>query len=228
MTHVLVLLALLLGIPDTPEPGGGSHPPADRVHSMTEADVDSLTPTTGALLPVLVVALEPQLSERSNRDGFLRGFEGAFGEGAFPTERVARRTGAVRTAAPLRNRFRLGEVDEEPAAWTARVKVEWVVPAPDSAAARDSLARAYPGLGARVAFEVQEPGDARPGARPLPHTESLRFSVGHPVDAAYYRHAGRQVAFLVLEALHRAQGLLNDDQRVRLENTRRAAGAAAR
>jgi len=208
MTHVLVLLALLLGIPDTPEPGGGSHPPADRVHSMTEADVDSLTPTTGALLPVLVVALEPQLSERSNRDGFLRGFEGAFGEGAFPTERVARRTGAVRTAAPLRNRFRLGEVDEEPAAWTARVKVEWVVPAPDSAAARDSLARA--------------------GARPLPHTESLRFSVGHPVDAAYYRHAGRQVAFLVLEALHRAQGLLNDDQRVRLENTRRAAGAAAR
>jgi hypothetical protein len=79
-----------------------------------------------------------------------------------------------------------------------------------------------------VTITVGWPEESRGAPPARPRTEWLRFPAGHPVDAAYYQQAGRQVAFLVLEAVHRARGELGDDQRLRLEGARRITPAAAR
>ena len=106
-----------------------------------------------------------------------------------------------------------------------RVRLEWFTPR-DSAA--DSLARAWPGQGARVTVTADWPEGTRLAPPALPRTEWLRFPPGHPVDAAYYQHAGWQVGFLALEAVQRARGDLDDDQRLRLEDARRVTPAAIR
>jgi len=62
----------------------------------------------------------------------------------------------------------------------------------------------------------------------MPRTEWLCFPAGHPADAAYCRHAGRQAGFLALEEVQRANGGLNDDQRLRLDDMRRLTPAATR
>jgi hypothetical protein len=227
LVQALVLVGLL-GAPTPPDIGGGTRRPSDAVHGMTEADVDSLTPTTGDRQPVAIASLELQLADPRNREAFRRGFDGAFGERALRTERLARRTGAPVPGDGLLNRFRLAEPGEEGAAWTVRVGVAWTVPPPDSGQRPDSLALRFPGLGALVTLEAREPGEPRPAARPVPTTTALRFPPGHPVDPAYYQHAGRQIGLVVLERLHRAQGLLGDDQRVRLEDASRTPATAPR
>jgi hypothetical protein len=224
MTRLLLLLGfvLLQTSPDvTSNPGSPIKPP----HVMDEAEVDSLMPTTGARIPVLVEALEGVPVAPRERDAFLRGFRGAFQEREIPTERIVKKTGAVKPGAPLRNELRLAEGDGEKGAWSVRVQLEWFAPQ-DSAA--DSLARAWPGRGARVTVTAGWPEGTRLPPPSLPRTEWLRFPPGHPVDAAYYQNAGWQVGFLALEAVQRAKGDLNDDQRLRLEDTRRITPAPIR
>ena len=224
MTRLLLLLGIVL-LQISPDITGNPRNPVERPHNMDEAEVDSLMPTTGARVPVLVEALEGAPVAPRERDAFLGGFRGAFQEREIPTERVAKKTGAVRPGAPLHNGLRLAEVVGEKGAWSVRVRLEWFAPQ-DSAA--DSLARAWPGRGARVTVTAGWPEGARLAPPALPRTEWLRFPAGHPVDAAYYQHAGWQVGFLVLEAVQRARGDLNDDQRLRLEDTRRITPVATR
>jgi hypothetical protein len=217
MTRLFLLLGIVL-LQISPDITGNPRNQARPPHLMDEAEVDSLMPTTGVRVPVLVEALEGAPVAPRERDAFLRGFRGAFQEREIPTERVAKKTGAVSPGAPLRNGLRLAEGVDEKGAWSVRVRLEWFVPQ-DSAA--DSLVRAWPGRGARVTVTAGWPEGTRIPPPALPRTEWLRFPSGHPVDAAYYQHAGWQVGFLALEAVQRAKGDLNDDQRLRLDDTRR-------
>jgi hypothetical protein len=223
MIRILLLLGIVL-LQVTPEAGNPRNL-LERPHLMEEAEVDSLTPTTGARVPVLVEALEGLPAALPEREAFLRGFRGAFQEREIPTERVARRTGEVRPGAPLRNGLRLAEEVDEKGAWSVRVRLEWFA-LQDSTA--DSLARAWPGRCARVAVTADWPEGTRNPPPEAPRTEWLCFPTGRSVDAAYYQHAGWQVGFLALEAVQRAKGDLNDDQRLRLDDTRRITPIATR
>ena len=224
MTRLFLLLGIVL-LQISPNLTGNPRNPVERPHLMDGAEVDSLMHTTGARIPVLVEALEGAPVAPRERDAFLRGFRGAFQEREIPTERIAKQTGAVRPGALLRNGLRLAEGVDEKGAWSVRVRLEWFAPQ-DSAA--DSLVRAWPGRSARVTVTADWPEGPRIRPPALPRTEWLRFPTGHPVDAAYYQHAGWQVGFLALEAVQRAKGDLNDDQRLRLEDTRRFTPAASR
>lgn len=216
-TRLFLLLGVVL-LQLSPAITGNPRSPVARPHPAEDTEVDSLTSATGVLVPVLVEALEGAPVVPREREAFLRGFRAAFQEREIPTERVAVKTGAVRPGVLLRNGLRLAEGEGEKGAWRVRVQLEWFVP-PDSAA--DSLARAWPGRGARVTVTAGWPEEKRLQPPALPRTEWLRFPTGHPVDAAYYQHAGWQVGFLTLEAVLRAKGDLNDDQRLRLDDTRR-------
>jgi len=223
----MIRLFLLLGIvllQVTPEAGNPRNL-LERPHLMEEAEVDSLTPTTGARDPVLVEALEGTPAAPREREAFLRGFRGAFQEREIPTERVAKRTGEVRRGEPLRNGLRLAEEVDEKGAWSVRVRLEWFAPQDSTA---DSLARAWPGRCARVTVTAGWPEGTRNPPPELPRTEWLCFPTGRAVDAAYYQHAGWQAGFLALEAVQRAKGDLNDDQRLRLDDTRRVTPVATR
>jgi hypothetical protein len=217
MTRLFLLLGIVL-LQISPEVTGNPRNPAERPLLMEEAEVDSLMPTTGARVPVVMEALEGVPVAAPEREAFLRGFRGAFQERVIPTERIVKKTGAVMPGAPLRNDLRLAEEANEKGAWSVRVRLDWFA-RQDSTA--DSLARAWPGRSARVTVTVGWPEGARALPPELPRTEWLRFPTGHPVDAAYYQHAGWQVGFLVLEAVQHTNGDLNDDQRLRLEDTRR-------
>jgi hypothetical protein len=234
VTYVFLLLALLLRFPPEPRPIEGSGKPVEREHTLTEADVDSLASAMQAFDLVFVAGLEGLPGAAREREAFLKGFRDAFREKTLPTERVRKKTGGVVAGEPLRNHMQLA-VDEGSARWLVRIKLGWRVPAADSAwAARggaDSLARAWPGLGAQVRVGLEWNGDDE-GRGPGPPAAALDFQLrlppGHLVDAAYYQHAGRQVAFLVLEALHRPGGWLDDDERLRLEDTRRESAVPLR
>jgi len=234
VTRVPLVLALLLGFQPGPRPIEGSGKPVEREHTLTEADVDSLASAMQAFDLVFVAGLDGLPGAAREREAFLKGFRDACGEKTLPTERVRKKTGEVVPGEPLRNHMRLA-ADEGSARWLARIKLGWRVPAPDSAqparGGADSLARAWPGLGARVGLGLEWNGDDNgrgPGPPPAALDFQLRLPAGHPVDAAYYQHAGRQVAFLVLEALHRPGGWLDDDERLRLEDTRREPSAPLR
>jgi len=224
MTRLFLLLGIVL-LQISPEVTGLPNVPPERQRFMDEAEVDSLTPTTGARVPVMVEALEGAPAAPREREAFLKGFRSAFQERELRTERVMKKTGALRPGAPLRNGLRLAEGVDEKGAWSVRVRLEWFTPQDSTA---DSLARAWPGRGARVTVTAGWPEGTRIMPPALPRTEWLRFPAGHPVDAAYYQHAGWQVGFLALEAVQRARGELNDDQRLRLEDTRRITPAATR
>ena len=215
MNRLLLLLGLVL-LQVSPELTGHSRIPTERQHVMDEAEVDSLMPTTGALVPVWVEALEGVPAAAADREAFLKGFRGRFREREAPGERLARRDGTWRPDAKLALPLRLADEPEERNAWTAR---------------------AWPGLAARVTVTALAPEDASPraaAARTLalhaPRVEWLRFPAGHPVDAPYHQLVGRQVAAVVMEAVQRARGELGEDRRVRLERTTRLAPpeAAAR
>ena len=224
MTRLLLLLGIVL-LQISPDITVSPRTPVKPPHVMDEAEVDSLTPTTGARVPVLVDALEGAPVAPRERDAFLRGFRGAFQEREIPTESIVKKTGAVRPGALLRNELRLAEGVDEKGAWSVRVRLEWFAPQDSTA---DSLARAWPGRSARVTVTAGWPEGTRFLPPALPRTEWLRFPTGHPVDAAFYQHAGWQVGFLALEAVQRAKGDLNDDQRLRLDDTRCVTPPASR
>jgi len=228
MTRVFLLLGFAL-LQVSPAVPGYPTRPAEEPRQRFEADADTLPPTAGSRSPVRLEAIEGVPAKAEEREAFVAGFQDGFLERELPSERVARKSGAVKRGPALRNRLRLAEAEDEEGVWSARLRLEWFTPR-DSLA--DTLARAWPGLGARVAISVTPPPE--PGASPVARppesasTEWLRFPACHPVDAAYYRLAGRQVALLVLEALHRARGELGDDQRLALEDARRIAPPPAR
>ncbi len=224
MTRLFLLLGVVL-LQLNPEVTGNPRTRGERLHVMDEAEVDSLAPTTGLRVPVLVEALEGLPAAKAEHEAFLKGFRGAFQERELPTERVAKRTGQVSPGSPLRNGLRLAEGVDEKGAWSVRVRLDWLA-APDSAG--DSLARAWPGRSARLTVTAGWPEGTRLPPPAVPRVDWLRFPAGHPVDAAYYQHAGWQVGFVALEAVLRAKGELGDDQRLRLEDTRRLAPAATR
>jgi hypothetical protein len=56
MTQLFLLLGIVL-LQVSPEVTGNPRNPVERTHVMDEAEVDSLTPTTGALTPVRVEEL---------------------------------------------------------------------------------------------------------------------------------------------------------------------------
>lgn len=227
MTRLFLLLGIVF-LQISPEITGNLRGPVERPHTMEEADVDSLAPTTGTRVPVRVEALEGVPVAARERDAFLKGFRGAFLERELATEQVAKTTGAVKPGAVLRNGLRLAEGEDEKGAWTARVRLEWFTPADSGSVRLDSLARAWPGRGARVTVVVGWPEGPRAVPPEQTRTEWLRFPAGYVVDAAYYQQAGRQIAFLTLEAVQRATGDLGDDRRLRLEDTRRIPPLAAR
>ena len=239
MTILPALLALALMMPaqTSPELTGGSAKRVQRVRSMEEGDLDALTVRTGAPSPV-ALTLEGLPAAAGAREAFERGVRASFTARELATERVARRGGAARDGGPLRNRFLLGAEGADPRAWGARLRLQWFVPPDSLRGVADSLSHAWPGLGVRVVIETQEPApqeareDAREVPRFAPHpgrsAAVLLLPSGHPVDAAYYQHAGSQVALLLLEALHRADGDLDDDQRLRLDDALRVAPAANR
>ena len=232
MSRLLLLLGLAL-LQVTPELTGHSNNPVERPHVLDEADVDSLTPVTGERVPVRVDAIEGVPAAARERDAFLKGFRGAFVERALASERVERRTGVLRRGGTLRNGLRLADAPDEKGAWGVRVWLEWFTPQDSTL---DPLFRPWPGRGARVTVTVARPEVEAKGAAAVPRAATpdapraatLRFPAGHPVDAAYYQQAGRQVGFLALEAVLRARGDLDDDQRLRLEDTRRLAPDVAR
>jgi hypothetical protein len=227
MTRLLLLFGLVF-LQIAPDVPGTLRGPLERPRATAPADEDSLTTLTGERTPVRVESIENVPAAAREREAFLRGFRGTFLEGALATERVAKPGGAVRPGPSQPNPLRLAEGDEERGAWRVRVRLDWFTPADSGGAAVDTLARAWPGRGARVTVVVAWPE----GPRALPpaqtRTEWLRFPAGHPVDAAYYHQAGRQVAFLALEAVQRAAGRLGEDQRLRLEDARRVPPVAAR
>lgn len=227
MTRLCLLLGLVF-LQISPEVTGNVRGPVERPRTLEEADVDSLTPTTGTRIPVRVETLDNAPGAAPERDAFLRGFRGAFLERGLATERVEKKTGAVKPGAPLRNTLRLAEGEDEKGAWRVRVRLEWFTPSDSGSAGVDSLARAWPGRGARVSVVVGWPEGPRGTPPEQTRTEWLRFPAGHPVDPAYYQQAGRQVAFLTLEAVQRVTGDLGDDQRLRLEDTRRIPRLSAR
>jgi hypothetical protein len=180
MTRLLLLLGLVV-LQGLPEVTGNPRVPVQPPHTLDEAEVDSLTPTTGSRVPVLVEALEGLPGAPRERDAFLLGFRGAFEEREIPTERVAKRTGAVRPGARLRNGLRLAEGVGEKGAWIVRARLEWFVPQDSTA---DSLARSRPGRGARVTVSVARPEEMRSAPPEQARTEWLRFPAEQPVDAA--------------------------------------------
>jgi hypothetical protein len=224
MTRILWWLGIVL-LQFAPDITGIPPHPAERPHSMDEAEVDSLMPTTGALVPVFVEALEGAPADAREREAFLRGFRAAFQEREIPTERVAKKGGAVGPGAPLRNGLRLAEGEDEKGAWSVRVRLDWSA-APDSAA--DSLSRAWPGRSLRVTVAAAWPEGTRLTPPAVPRTAWLRFPAGLAPDAAYYQHAGWQVGLLALEAVQRAKGDLDDDRRLRLDVARRDTTGAGR
>ncbi len=233
MKRVLLLLAFVL-LQGQVDPTVRPQKPMERPRVMEESNVDSLLPTTGAASVVNVPALEGVPADPRAQAAFLKGFHDAFREGDLRIERVAKTGGKARPGETLHNRFRLAEAGEDKDTWTARVRLEWFAPRPDTVPGRgaeaESLARIYPGIGVRVELEVRPPPDAGNGGPDKPAATSavtLRFPVGHPVDAPYWQLAGRQVGFVLLEAVHRADGDLTEEQRLVLENARRLPPASA-
>ncbi len=231
MTFLCLVLALLFAQESVPRSIEGFSKPASRPHTMEESDVDSIAATLERFAPVYVAGIEGVPLRPPERDRFLEGFRAAFVEKDLPTERVEK-TGAIVAAEPLRNRVQLVG-DESGAQWLVRIRIEWLAPDRDSLGeardAGDSLAAAWPGLRAHVRVSLEWNGsEPRRGGTTAPLEEWLRLPSGHPVDAAYFQHAGRQIALLALEALHRPDGLLDDDQRVKLEDTRREPPPALR
>ncbi len=232
MTWLWLVLGLLFAQESIPRSVEGFSKPVSRPHTMEEADVDSIAATLERFETVLVASLDGAPEGSRDRERFFEGFREAFTEKDLAVERVARRTGTVGRAEELQNHIRLVG-DETSALWIARVRVEWITPPPEGLRgardAADSLARAWPGLRAHVKVTLEWNGtDPRRGGGAAPLDQWLRLPAGHPVDAAYYQHAGRQVALLVLEALHRPDGLLDDDQRVKLEDAEREPPPALR
>lgn len=227
MNRLLFLFGLVL-LQVSPELSGHPNIPAERPHTMDEAEVDSLAPTTGALVPVWIEAIEGVPAAPAEREAFLKGFRGRFREREAPGERFARRERAWKPDAPLFLPLRLADEPGEKGAWTVRVRLEWRAPRDSTA---DSTARAWPGLAARVTVTASAPEVASAGALAratapaAPREEWLRFPAGHPVDAPYRQLAGRQVAAVVMEAVQRARGELGEDRRLRLEQTVRLAPA---
>jgi len=216
-------LVLLQALPDIP---GHAVIPTERPHELTEAEMDSLAPMTGAPVPVWVEAIEGVPVAAAEREAFVHGFRSRFRDREVPSERLARRDSIWRPDTPVLCDLRLADEPGEKGAWTARVRLDWKVPRDATA---DSTTRAWPGLGARVTVTVSAPeptstrslAPARAVAPPAPHAAWLRFPSGHPVDAAYHQLAGRQVAAMVMEAVQRARGHLGEDRRLRLEQTQR-------
>ena len=230
MNRLLLLCGLVL-LQVSPGLTGHSNIPTERQHTMDEAEVDSLAPMTGALVPVWIETIEGVPAAAAEREAFLKGFRGRFREREAPLERFARRDSAWKPAGPASLPLRLADEPGEKGAWTVRVRLEWRVPRDSTA---DSTARAWPGLAARVTVTAMAPEAASPlaplraMAPPAAREDWLRFPAGHPVDAAYHQLAGRQVAALVMEAVQRARGELGEDRRLKLEQTRRVAPAVAR
>ncbi len=222
--YALVRLALIVLLQTAPEYSGPRRPP-DPVRTMEAPDEDSLPAAPGAGHFVRVSDLSGLPADSLARAGFLDGFRSAFGESRFATEQVAKKTGAVKRGEALSNRFRLIDGSgEAKGAWRVRVSLAWTrAPAP----AGDSLGAAA-GLQARVEFQVVPPSRDDPETGPPGWRETLLFPAGHRIDAAYYQHAGRQVGLLVIEALHKTDGELDDDQRVVLEDAVRGSPAAPR
>ena len=227
VTRLLVLLGIVL-LQISPEVPGTLRGPLEHPRATEEADVDSVDPTTGMRVPVRVETVENVPAAAPEREAFLRGFRGAFLERVLATERVAAKTGEVKPGPSLRNAFRLAEGEDEQGAWRVRVWLDWFTPSDSGSAGADSLARAWPGRGARVTVGVGWPEGPRAVPPEATRTEWLRFPAGHPVDPAYYQQAGRQVAFLALEAVERATGDLGEGQRLKLEDTRRLPPVAPR
>ncbi len=232
MTLIVLLFALLFLPGPAPRPIEGSGPPIAREHVMDEQDVDSLSAALRSFDPVFVSGIDGVPASRAERERFLGGFRDAFGEKTLTTERVRRGAGAAVPGEALQNRMQL-VTDEDGARWSVRIRIAWIAPLADSASAAaspDSLTRAWPGLGADVRVLLMPLGgrERETGIRSVEFDYRLRFPAGHPVDASYYQLAGRQVAFLALEALHRPEGRLDDDQRLVLEDTRREPAPAAR
>jgi len=229
--RVLLLLAFVL-LQGQVDPTVRPQKPMERPRVMEESNVDSLLPTTGAARVLSVLALEGVPADPRARTVFLKGFHDAFREGDLRTERVAKPGGKAQPGGTLHNRFRLAEAGEDKDTWTARVRLEWFAPRPDTVPGRgaeaESLARIYPGIGVRVELQVRQPPDADDPGPDKPAAASavaLRFPAGHPVDAPYWQLAGRQVGFVLLEAVHRAEGDLTEEQRLVLESARRLPAA---
>ncbi|HVP15025.1 MAG TPA: hypothetical protein VMS88_05750 [Terriglobales bacterium] len=229
MTGFVLLLSILV------QPGQpsiqGSGPPIAHEHVMDESDVDSLTAALQPFETVFVAAIDGVPAPRAERESFLRGFHDAFGEKSLRTERMRKGASQAVPDESLPNRMRL-VAEEEGARWAARIGIAWLAPPADSAGAgaSDSIARAWPGLRAavRVRLSPSAGRGGETGVRTIEFEYRLRFPSGHPVDASYYQLAGRQVAFLALEALQRPEGRLDDDQRLILEDTLREPAPSSR
>jgi hypothetical protein len=148
-------------------------------------------------------------ADSSDAAALLEGMREAFEPDFFLTEGVP--GGPSRVSMPLANRFRRVYGDPFGDEWQVRVTIAaWPTP---GAAPGDTTA------GFHVGVSVRSPEAVESGARPDTVGARLTFAVPRSPRPAWFSHAGRAAALLVIETLHRRSGDLESDTRVRMDRT---------
>jgi hypothetical protein len=207
-------LAALVLFVAWPAAGAKVRPPMN-----TTAAADPAT-APGVPSPVFLTSFEGQPADSVAALAFATGFQGAFLDEYFLTEAVTK--DPSRPASPvLTNRFRLVRGDAFGDEWQLQVTVmDWWGAGAQAPTPADTTAARAPRPGLRVNVAVLPAAAA--GARPVPAREDLTFETPLEPSREYYMQAGRMVALLALESLHRRSGDLDDRTRLRLDRTVRA------
>ena len=207
----------------------GASPAADATPGPPRTSIAAPPATEPGPAPgdpnvVLLTSLAGQPVDSLAALAFSAGFQGAFTDDYFLTERAAATHGVPGASPPLTSVFRLVRGDAFGDEWQLQVTVMgwWgvgarVPPPADTAGAR------VRGPGLRVDVAVLSAAAAAVGARPMPVREDLTFEVPLEPRGDFFTHAGRMVALLAIESLHRRSGDLGEDTRLRFDRTTRVA-----
>jgi hypothetical protein len=185
---------------------------------------------------VQLVSIQGLPGDSLVRERFMAGFRGQFAEDELPAERRSG-DGPWAPASAVTNRFRWLEGDADETAWQLQVVIgapqAVVLPQRSAEHGHRSLESHRRSRGMIAAFTVQAPD---PGSG-LPPPVRERFAFSFPAAAADsgavlampgvgylfpWNDAGRIVARLALDVLHRQRGGLDDDERLAVAPAMRA------
>lgn len=207
--------------------------PATGVFAADRDPARSIPPAPGIPHFAYVTAIEGLAPDSLGGRDFMTGFNSAFVENTFGTERASVRPGELLASVPISNRFRLLLGANNPGAWQVQLSLRGVgadlTPGGRSkrprAAARPAARAASPSAAQDTLLDImivaRSPEAVAAGARAVPSRVRLVFPRPSGSRAEFARAAGRAAALLTLEVLHHQSEDLAPDERLRIDGATR-------